>query len=87
MRRVFSEEKADGDQAASESQSGSPRRWRITRKQHEAFLGELKTLLADLGADVPLQAMIDLRVDVQPGRCRLQGDADPRLSAPIARLQ
>lgn len=36
------------------------------KKQHEAFLGELKALLAELGVDVPLQAMIDLRVDASP---------------------
>lgn len=33
------------------------------KKQHEAFLGELKALLAELGVDVALQAMIDLKVD------------------------
>jgi ABC-type lipoprotein export system ATPase subunit len=36
------------------------------KKQHEAFLSELKALLAELGADVPLHALIDLRVDATP---------------------
>jgi hypothetical protein len=33
------------------------------KKQHGVFLDELKALLAEVGVDVPLQAMIDLRVD------------------------
>lgn len=36
------------------------------KKQHEAFLGEFKILLADLGVDIPLKALIELRVDTGP---------------------
>lgn len=36
------------------------------KKQHELFLDELKTLLAELDVDVPLQALIDLKVDANP---------------------
>lgn len=36
------------------------------KKQHEVFLGELNALLVELGVDIPLQALIDLRVDVTP---------------------
>lgn len=36
------------------------------KKQHEDFLGELKALLAELSIDVPLQALIDLRMDASP---------------------
>lgn len=36
------------------------------KKQHEAFLEELKALVVELGVDVPLQALIDLRVDASP---------------------
>jgi ABC-type lipoprotein export system ATPase subunit len=36
------------------------------KKQHEAFIGEMKALLAELGVDIPLQALIELKVDPGP---------------------
>jgi len=36
------------------------------KKQHEAFLGELKELLAELGGDISVQSLISLRVEASP---------------------
>lgn len=36
------------------------------KKQHEAFLGELKPLLAELGTDIPVEALVQLRIELGP---------------------
>ncbi|UFW45395.1 MULTISPECIES: TrlF family AAA-like ATPase [Bradyrhizobium] len=36
------------------------------KKQHETFLGELQPLLAGLGADISAEALVQLRVDLEP---------------------
>lgn len=33
------------------------------KKQHDVFLGELKMLIAELGVDIPVQALIELKVE------------------------
>lgn len=36
------------------------------KKQHETFIAELRALLAELGAQIPAEALVELRIDVRP---------------------